>query len=60
MFQQAPNVTMTSMGPLSQNQPAPPYSRPGAPNQQQHPQQQPQQQFPQVLNRNLKMLILPN
>uniref|UniRef100_A0A0A9YNL5 Mediator of RNA polymerase II transcription subunit 12 n=1 Tax=Lygus hesperus TaxID=30085 RepID=A0A0A9YNL5_LYGHE len=50
-YMQAPNVTMTSMGPLSQNQPAPPYTRPGAPTQQQ--QQVPQNQqhnFQQQLN----------
>ncbi|CAB0013481.1 unnamed protein product [Nesidiocoris tenuis] len=48
----APNVTMTSMGgPLSQSQPAPPYTRPVAPPQQQ--QQVPQSQqhnFQQQMN----------
>ncbi|XP_014240194.1 mediator of RNA polymerase II transcription subunit 12 isoform X2 [Cimex lectularius] len=47
-MQQAPNVTMSSMGgPLSQNQPAPPYTRPGAPNQQQQQAQPTPQHFTQ-------------
>ncbi|XP_073983833.1 mediator complex subunit kohtalo isoform X3 [Rhodnius prolixus] len=62
-MQQAPNVTMNSMGgPLSQSQPAPPYTRPGAPqNQQQQAQQvqQTQQHFTQQqMNQRMRQQLM--